>query len=174
MSDTSMERGGPASTPSVAPPTTIAGRQCPQCDYALEGLPEVGACPECGAGYTLETTMPLRPPPGAWKLVLLLFAPFVVMLAFGMFFGAMSGPGSYGPTWAQDLENLGLLLFWLLMGAGLIWGFVLVGRRFGKLRRRRSWRSRRVALVVGAILWLLAYPVAMGAAFFGGCVVTAG
>lgn len=25
--------------------------QCPRCDYQLEGLPQVGTCPECGLDY---------------------------------------------------------------------------------------------------------------------------
>lgn len=28
---------------------------CPWCRYSLVGLPEIGTCPECGAGYELET-----------------------------------------------------------------------------------------------------------------------
>lgn len=30
---------------------------CPGCDYALEGLPTVGACPECGRAYDQQTVV---------------------------------------------------------------------------------------------------------------------
>lgn len=32
-------------------PASLATGHCPNCGYALEGLPPAGACPECGRGY---------------------------------------------------------------------------------------------------------------------------
>ena len=39
---------------------------CPACGYALKGLPAVGRCPECGAGYGGEVVLFDEPGIAAW------------------------------------------------------------------------------------------------------------
>src|SRR4051812_13894108 len=40
---------------AASSPTTLPLEACPDCDYALAGLPPEGVCPECGRPYDQET-----------------------------------------------------------------------------------------------------------------------
>ena len=56
-----MPPNDPTSSPAPDPATVardhlrVVARVCPGCEYSLRGLPEVGACPECGRPYTEAT-----------------------------------------------------------------------------------------------------------------------
>jgi hypothetical protein len=43
-------------------------RNCPQCEYLLEGLPEEGICPECGFAYDRSVVIVRCQGPGAYRL----------------------------------------------------------------------------------------------------------
>lgn len=47
--------GPPADGPSAADPLASPPARCPECGYALAGLPTAGRCPECGWAYDAET-----------------------------------------------------------------------------------------------------------------------
>jgi hypothetical protein len=42
---------------ATSSPTTLPLESCPDCDYALAGLPAEGVCPECGRAYDQETVV---------------------------------------------------------------------------------------------------------------------
>src|SRR5712672_2511371 len=41
----------------LSSPTTLPLEACPDCDYALAGLPAEGVCPECGRAYDQDTVV---------------------------------------------------------------------------------------------------------------------
>jgi len=143
---------------AVASAGTQQRRMCARCGYDLKGLPESGACPECGQAFDPSTVVS-HPPLSTFELCLRFGWP-VMILAFVL---ALSAARS-------ELICLGALLFPVIMINGVAqygaWRGIAVppGLR-DQPGVPRFVPLRRFAFVL-AVICLIGPPVV-----FGGCVV---
>lgn len=85
--------------------------RCHMCGYSLEGLAEVGHCPECGDAYTQETAGRLRPWPSAFAICCRLGWPVAGLLVAGLIIG------SGNRTRDEGMVALGLVIGYAMVVA---------------------------------------------------------
>jgi hypothetical protein len=96
-----------ASTPPTRADVQRTSGRCPECGYALVGLPLEGACPECGTRYTDESARRLQPWPSALNICVRLGWPVGGLFLAGLCMGL-----------GDDMAGLmGFLLTWAMLGA---------------------------------------------------------
>lgn len=67
----------PHASGAVPPTRRPVSRYCPFCGYQLDGLPSLGACPECGLTYR-QQTIQTRPLPTAREIIARFSWPVIV------------------------------------------------------------------------------------------------
>ena len=89
---------------------------CPNCGFALNGLPDSGACPECGTTYNPTNAFASIPPTIGQALLHLALPFWLAAIGIAMGFAIASGENGSGRAMA-----VGLPCF--IAGVGLIgWG----------------------------------------------------
>ena len=128
---------------------------CAQCGFRLKGLPDEGACPECGQRYTRETAVRLFQPPRISDVLAYLAVPLALPCSLFVL-------GAVPLLTADDILGACLCLLGLVtLAPCTIW----LGRRFASLQRglraclppqhdpSRDWRTTASTLgLVGQIL----------------------
>lgn len=149
---------------------------CPNCGFSLNGLPESGACPECGGAYNPSSAFALIPPPLSHALRHL-SAP-IALAAIGVCFGIgfASSDGGAGGSFM-----FGLL--WALAGVGcFVWGSWRATKLFGAIADARPPRAMtdsptpalaRAGMVIAFMATVCASGLFLLLLFmFGACAVT--
>ena len=90
---------------------------CPECGYALVGLPATGRCPECGWGWAQEAVVYAAPDP-AWRMM---YRAEGTCGALAVLAGVLAALNFTGSRWVLTAGFAGAGLFWLYLLLARLW-----------------------------------------------------
>ena len=152
---------------------------CPNCGFSLNGLPESGACPECGCGYTPSNARTFVPPTLSRALyhIGLPLAIALLMAVISVAFAAQQR----GATDALLLFGFASFIAGIACVAWAAWRAGNLLRAIGETRQAEAPGAKttsllaRAGMVVAVLIFIGAVCVCVACTLMlGGCVIDLG